>query len=174
MTKALFSDCYMHTLLCNACQAAQNGFPTVLVSSPQSTIMCTLNLFTFNWKLTVFCFMFFTFLFRTLLFISAVMSAPLPSVPTEEPQSLRSRFFSRGHALEAAPEASTALASLHHSACIVIDMGNYVLSECRNRAYTTEDAALPCIAGEHVRQILPEALVERAALFPPLDPASQV
>ena len=102
------------------------------------------------------------------------MSAPLPAVSTEEPQSLRSRFFSRGHALDAAPEASTALASLHHSACIVIDMGNYVLSECRNRAYTAEDAALPCIAGEHVRQILPEALVERAALFPPLDPASQV
>ena len=53
-------------------------------------------------------------------------------------------------------------------------MGNFVLSECRNRAYTAEDAALPCIAGEHVRQILPEALVERAALFPPFDPASQV
>ena len=53
-------------------------------------------------------------------------------------------------------------------------MGSYLLSECRNRAYTADDAALPCIAGEHVRQILPEALVERAALFPPFDPASQV
>jgi len=53
-------------------------------------------------------------------------------------------------------------------------MGSYLLSECRNRAYTADDAALPCIAGEHVRQILPEALVLRAALFPPLDPASQV
>jgi hypothetical protein len=53
-------------------------------------------------------------------------------------------------------------------------MGSYVLSECRNRPYTADDAALPCIAGEHVRQILPEALVERAALFPPFDPASQV
>ena len=46
-------------------------------------------------------------------------------------------------------------------------MGSYLLSECRNRAYTADDAALPCIAGEHVRQILPEALVLRAALFPP-------
>ncbi|KAL0023908.1 hypothetical protein WJX79_009620 [Trebouxia sp. C0005] len=95
-------------------------------------------------------------------------------VSTEEPESLRSRFFHRAHACESPPETSTALASLHHSACIVIDMGSYVLSECRNRAYTADDAALPCIAGEHVRQILPEALVERAALFPPFDPASQV
>ncbi len=100
--------------------------------------------------------------------------AVLPTVGAEVPESLRSRFFHRSHAFESAPETSTALASLHHSACIVIDMGSYVLSECRNRAYTADDAALPCIAGEHVRQILPEALVERAALFPPFDPASQV
>ena len=84
---------------------------------------------------------------------------------------MQSRFFQRAHALESAPEAFTAL---HHSACIVIDVGSYLLSECRNRAYTADDAALPCIAGEHVRQILPEALVERAALFTALDPASQV
>ncbi|DBA88295.1 TPA: hypothetical protein ACH3X1_016535 [Trebouxia sp. C0004] len=95
-------------------------------------------------------------------------------VNTEEPESLRSRFFHRAHACESAPETSTALASLPHSACIVIDMGSFLLSECRNRAYTADDAALPCIAGEHVRQILPEALVERATLFPPFDPASQV
>ena len=41
-------------------------------------------------------------------------------------------------------------------------------------AYTADDAALPCIAGEHVRQILPEALVGRAAQFPPFDPKRQV
>ena len=70
--------------------------------------------------------------------------------------------------------ASTALASLLRTSCTIIDMGSYVLSECRNRAYTADDAALPCIPGEHVRQILPEALVERAALFPPFDPARQV
>lgn len=69
---------------------------------------------------------------------------------------------------------STALASLLRTSCTIIDMGSYVLSECRNRAYTADDAALPCIAGEHVRQILPEALVERAALFPPFEPALQV
>lgn len=87
-----------------------------------------------------------------------------------------SGFFARrfGKSSGFAPAESTALASLQHSACIIIDMGNFVLSECRNRAYTADDAALPCIAGEHVRQILPEALVERAALFPPFDPASQV
>ena len=80
------------------------------------------------------------------------------------------RRSSAGHAAS----DSTALASQQHSACILIDMGSHLLSECRNRAYTADDAALPCIAGEHVRQILPEALVERATLFPPFDPARQV
>ena len=53
-------------------------------------------------------------------------------------------------------------------------MGSFLLSEVRSRPYTADDAALPCIAGEHVRQILPEALVERAASFPPFDRLSQV
>lgn len=53
-------------------------------------------------------------------------------------------------------------------------MGNYLLSECRNRPYTAEDAALPPIAGEHVVQVLPQALVERAGLFPPMDVGRQV
>lgn len=93
------------------------------------------------------------------------------------PQYTVSTFFTRRFARSSSltgPWESTALASLNHSACIIIDMGNFVLSECRNRAYTAEDAALPCIAGEHVRQILPEALVERAALLPAFDPARQV
>ena len=85
--------------------------------------------------------------------------------------SLFMRLCAKGSAVAA---DSTALASLHHSACIVIDMGSHLLSECRNRAYTADDAARPCIAGEHVRQVLPEALVDRAALFKPLDQASQV
>ena len=83
------------------------------------------------------------------------------------------RRFARSSSQTGSLEPS-ALACFTHSACIIIDMGNFVLSECRNRAYTAEDAALPCIAGEHVRQILPEALVERAALLPPFEPASQV
>ena len=87
--------------------------------------------------------------------------------------SFFTRRFVRSSSLTGSLE-STGLASLNHSACIIIDMGNFVLSECRNRAYTAEDAALPCIAGEHVRQILPEALLERAALLPPLDLARQV
>ena len=53
-------------------------------------------------------------------------------------------------------------------------MGSYLLSECRNRPYTAEDAALPRISGEHVVQILPQALVERAGLFPAMDVARQV
>ena len=95
----------------------------------------------------------------------------------QSPHFAVSTFFARRFARSSSltgPLESTALASLSHSACIIIDMGNFVLSECRNRAYTAEDAALPCIAGEHVRQILPEALVERAALLPALDPARQV
>ncbi len=90
----------------------------------------------------------------------------------EDPLSASQASPAAATAADAA--ASTALASLLRTSCSIIDMGSYVLSECRNRAYTADDAALPCIAGEHVRQILPEALVERAALFPPFDPARQV
>ena len=90
----------------------------------------------------------------------------------EDPLSASQASPAAAAAADAA--ASTALASLLRTSCTIIDMGSYVLSECRNRAYTADDAALPCIAGEHVRQILPEALVERAALFPPFDPARQV
>lgn len=53
-------------------------------------------------------------------------------------------------------------------------MGSYLLSERGSRPYNADDAALPPIPGEHVRQILPEALVERAGLFPPFDPSRQV
>ena len=70
--------------------------------------------------------------------------------------------------------ASTALASMLRTSCTIIDMGSYLMTEVRSRPYTADDAALPCIAGEHVRQILPEALVERAAVFPPFDPKCQV
>ena len=90
----------------------------------------------------------------------------------EDPLSANQASPAAATAADAA--ASKALASLLRTSCSIIDMGSYVLSECRNRAYTADDAALPCIAGEHVRQILPEALVERAALFPPFDPARQV
>lgn len=96
-----------------------------------------------------------------------------PATPDAVGSCVTKRRFARSSSLTGTLEA-TALASFTHSACIIIDMGNFVLSECRNRAYTGEDAALPCIAGEHVRQILPEALLERAALLPPFDPASQV
>ena len=96
-----------------------------------------------------------------------------PATPDAVSGFLTRRRFARSSSQTGTLE-STGLASFTHSACIIIDMGNFVLSECRNRAYTAEDAALPCIAGEHVRQILPEALVERAALLPPFDPASQV
>ena len=77
-------------------------------------------------------------------------------------------------ATEAEVSASTALASLLCNSCTIIDMGSYLLSDAYSRPYTADDAALPCIAGEHVRQILPEALVDRAALFPPFDPTRQV
>ena len=60
------------------------------------------------------------------------------------------------------------------TSCTIIDMGSYLLSERGSRPYNADDAALPPIAGEHVRQILPEALVERAGLFPPFDPSRQV
>ena len=70
--------------------------------------------------------------------------------------------------------AATALASILRTSCTIIDMGSFLLTDVRSRPYTADDAALPCIAGEHVRQILPEALVERAASFPPFDRLSQV
>lgn len=60
------------------------------------------------------------------------------------------------------------------TAATLLDMGYYLLAECRNRPYTAEDAALPPIAGEHVVQILPQDLLARAALFPAMDPATQV
>lgn len=65
--------------------------------------------------------------------------------------------------------AAAALASILRTSCTIIDMGSFLLNDVRSRPYTADDAALPCIAGEHVRQILPEALVERAAGFPPFD-----
>lgn len=77
-------------------------------------------------------------------------------------------------ATEAEVAASTALASLLCNSCTIIDMGSYLLSDVYSRPYTADDAALPCIAGEHVRQILPEALVDRAVTFPPFDPTRQV
>ena len=49
------------------------------------------------------------------------------------------------------------------ASCAVIDMGSYMLSECRNRPYTVEDAAQPAISGEHVVQILPHSPLESMA-----------
>ena len=46
------------------------------------------------------------------------------------------------------------------ASCAVIDMGSYMLSECRNRPYTVEDAAQPAISGEHAVQILPHSPLE--------------
>lgn len=66
-------------------------------------------------------------------------------------------------------EAAAALASILRTSCTIIDMGSFLLNDVRSRPYTADDAALACIAGEHVRQILPEALVQRAAGFPPFD-----
>ena len=74
----------------------------------------------------------------------------------------------------AASAAETALASMLRTSCTIIDMGSYLLSDRGSRPYNADDAALPPIAGEHVRQILPEALVDRAGLFPPFDPSRQV
>ena len=107
------------------------------------------------------------------LCVFAVAAEEQQPSPHHAVSTFFTRRFARSSSITGLRE-STALASLNHSACIIIDMGNFVLSECRNRAYTAEDAALPCIAGEHVRQILPEALVERAALLPAFDPARQV
>ena len=70
--------------------------------------------------------------------------------------------------------AAAALASALRTSCTIIDMGSFLLKQVGSRPYTADDAALPCIAGEHVRQILPEALVERAAGFPPFDHLRQV
>ncbi len=60
------------------------------------------------------------------------------------------------------------------ASCAMIDMGSYVLSECRNRPYTAEDAAQPAIPGEHVVQILPHSLLERANIFCAIDSVRQV
>ena len=60
------------------------------------------------------------------------------------------------------------------ASCAVIDMGSYMLSECRNRPYTVEDAAQPAISGEHVVQILPHSLLERANTFCAIDSVRQV
>ncbi|DBA88293.1 TPA: hypothetical protein ACH3X1_016534 [Trebouxia sp. C0004] len=90
----------------------------------------------------------------------------------EDPLSASQASPAAATAADAA--ACTALASMLRTSCTIIDMGSYLLSELCSGPYTADDAALPCIAGEHVRQILPEALVERAALFPPFDPACQV
>ena len=81
---------------------------------------------------------------------------------------------SRSTAADTAAAAEAALASMLRTSCTIIDMGSYLLSERGSRPYNADDAALPPIAGEHVRQILPEALVERAGLFPPFDPSRQV
>lgn len=58
------------------------------------------------------------------------------------------------------------------ASCAMIDMGRYVLSECRNKPYTAEDAAQP--PGEHVVQILPHSLLERANIFCAIDSVRQV
>jgi len=60
------------------------------------------------------------------------------------------------------------------ASCAMIDMGSYMLSECRNRPYTVEDAAQPAISGEHVVQILPHSLLERANTFCAIDSVRQV
>ena len=60
------------------------------------------------------------------------------------------------------------------ASCAMIDMGSYMLSECRNRPYTVEDAAQPAISGEHVVQILPHSLLERANTFCAIDSTRQV
>ena len=60
------------------------------------------------------------------------------------------------------------------ASCAMIDMGSHMLSECRNRPYTVEDAAQPAISGEHVVQILPHSLLERANTFCAIDPVRQV
>ncbi len=60
------------------------------------------------------------------------------------------------------------------ASCAMIDMGSYMLSECRNRPYTVQDAAQPAISGEHVVQILPHSLLERANTFCAIDSVRQV
>ena len=60
------------------------------------------------------------------------------------------------------------------ASCAMIEMGSYMLSECRNRPYTVEDAAQPAISGEHVVQILPHSLLERANTFRAIDSVRQV
>ena len=96
------------------------------------------------------------------------------AIPDEEMLGGGSNAASSAVATAAEAAAATALASALHTSCTIIDMGSFLLNQVRSRPYTADDAALPCIAGEHVRQILPEALVERAAKFPPFDHLRQV
>ena len=96
------------------------------------------------------------------------------AIPDEEMPGGGSNTASSAVATAAEAAAATALASALRTSCTIIDMGSFLLNEVRSRPYTADDAALPCIAGEHVRQILPEALVERAAGFPPFDHLRQV
>ena len=91
------------------------------------------------------------------------------AIPDEEMSDTASTTAASAMATAAEAAAATALASILRTSCTIIDMGSFLLNEVRSRPYTADDAALPCIAGEHVRQILPEALVERAAGFPPFD-----
>ena len=79
-----------------------------------------------------------------------------------------------GVSTDASQAKRTSNEKLKKAEATILDMGNYLLSECRNRPYTAEDAALPPIAGEHVVQVLPQDLLGRAALFPAMDPATQV
>ena len=103
------------------------------------------------------------------------MLSTLADMPDEDLDSASDVQSNAGAAAPApATEAEAALALMLRTSCTIIDMGSYLLSECPNTAYTADEAALPCIAGKHVRQILPEALVERAALFPAFDPSRQV
>ena len=79
-----------------------------------------------------------------------------------------------GASTDTSQAPKTSNEKLKNAEATILDMGNYLLSDCRNRPYTAEDAALPPIAGEHVVQILPQDLLGRAALFPAMDPATQV
>ena len=92
----------------------------------------------------------------------------------EMPGDPSSIISSAAAAAAAEAAAATALASFLRTSCTIIDMGSFLLTEVRSKPYTADDAALAIIAGAHVRQILPEALVARAAVFPPFDRLRQV
>ena len=113
-------------------------------------------------------------IFAHLLDACSQGSTHLAAMPDEEMPPGLSQSASTVAVTAAQTAAATALASILRTSCTIIDMGSFLLSEVRSRPYTADDAALPCIAGEHVRQILPEALAERAALFPPFDRLRQV